>query len=315
MKIIYGDFTLGLKGEDFHYIFSYTNGGPESIYAQKREWLYRCPRPTFWRALTDNDRGNGFHKESGIWLAADVYIVVKDISLEVDGEEIENFRAPGNNVFSDEEYAKNVKFKVVFETVTNPRTNVEVVYEVSEDGRINVNTLYEGKEGLPQLPVFGMRFIMPTKATRYKYEGLSGETYPDRIEGGIEGIYEIDGLPVTPYLVPQDCGMHMNTKWLEIYRNSSLDNRKRKEEESAITFFVDEKNKKENFAFSCLPYTAQELESATHMEELPLERRTVLCIYGAVRGLGGIDSWGAKPEEIYQISGQKDIELSFSIKF
>lgn len=44
--------------------------------------------------------------------------------------------------------------------------------------------------------------------------------------------------------------------------------------------------------FSCLPYTACELENADHQEELPPRRRTVMCIYGAVRGVGGIDSWG-----------------------
>ena len=41
--------------------------------------------------------------------------------------------------------------------------------------------------------------------------------------------------------------------------------------------------------FSCLPYTASEIENATHHEELPPARRTVLCVYGAVRGVGGID--------------------------
>ena len=46
-------------------------------------------------------------------------------------------------------------------------------------------------------------------------------------------------------------------------------------------------------------------------EELPPERRTVLCIYGAVRGVGGIDSWGSDVEEQYRIPGNKDIEVEF----
>ena len=44
--------------------------------------------------------------------------------------------------------------------------------------------------------------------------------------------------------------------------------------------------------FHVFPLIAEELENATHQEEPPPERRTVLCIYGAVRGVGGIDSWG-----------------------
>ena len=65
--------------------------------------------------------------------------------------------------------------------------------------------------------------------------------------------------------------------------------------------------------FSCLPYTAEELESATHQEELPLPRRTVLCVYGAVRGVGGIDSWGAEVEEAYRVSGEEDHTVSFRL--
>ena len=67
LKVVYGDFTLGVHGEGFHYIFSYAQGGLESIVKNGLEWLYRCPKPTFWRALTDNDRGSKFHIKSGSW--------------------------------------------------------------------------------------------------------------------------------------------------------------------------------------------------------------------------------------------------------
>ena len=67
------------------------------------------------------------------------------------------------------------------------------------------------------------------------------------------------------------------------------------------------------FSFSCLPYTASEIENATHHEELPPTRRTVLCVYGAVRGVGGIDSWGSDVESVYHIDAGKDISYSFVI--
>lgn len=59
--------------------------------------------------------------------------------------------------------------------------------------------------------------------------------------------------------------------------------------------------------FSCLPYTASEIENALHHEELPPARRTILCIYGAVRGVGGIDSWGSNVEDMNIVSVQKKI--------
>ena len=60
-------------------------------------------------------------------------------------------------------------------------------------------------------------------------------------------------------------------------------------------------------------YTASEIENALHHEELPQARRTVLCVYGAVRGVGGIDSWGSDVEDDYRISAEEDIDYSFTI--
>ena len=196
-----------------------------------------------------------------------------------------------------------------YETVTNPVTNVDVVYEVKKTGAIDVVVCYHGAKKLPELPVFGMRFIMPTLADRYVYEGLSGETYPDRKAGAQRSIYEVNDLSLTPYLVPQECGMHMDTVWVEVYRHTSLDN-SRKENDTAMLRI---QKRDREFAFSCLPDTATEIENATHHEELPPARRTVLCVYGAVRGVGGIDSWGSDVEAAYHISGKKDIVYSFRI--
>lgn len=47
MKIIFGDVTLGIHGEAFHYIFSYQKGGLESLRKYGKEWLYRIPRLHF----------------------------------------------------------------------------------------------------------------------------------------------------------------------------------------------------------------------------------------------------------------------------
>lgn len=310
LHIVYGDMTLGVHGEDFSYIFSYQTGGLESLKAAGKEWVYRTPRPTFWRALTDNDRGSRFQLRSGMWLAADMFMNCADIKITVDDKEIGLPKAPENNGFTDSETADKVKAVFTYETITVPAAEVETAYEVTADGKIRVDVHYYGKEGLPGLPVFGMRFIMPTAAVSYEYEGLSGETYPDRKAGGVPGVYKIEGLPVTKYLVPQDCNVHMDTKWLKVYRNTTLNNADKEKECFGLCFRAAENSE---FAFSCIPYTAEELENATHQEELPPVRRTVVSVLGAVRGVGGINSWGAEPEPEYHINAQNDIQYSFYI--
>lgn len=307
--MVYGDFTLGVHGTDFDYIFSYAQGGLESLVKNGYEWLYRCPKPTFWRALTDNDRGSSFHLKSGSWLAADMFISCKKIEVIVDGVSQSMPCAPINNKYGKNVFADEVCVCFTYETVTNPITTVNVVYEVNKNGKISVLVHYYGKETLSELPVFGMRFIMPTLAENYIYEGLSGETYPDRMAGAKEGVYQVDDISLTPYLVPQECGMRMNTNWVEVYRSKSLDNSRK--EEGMQKLRIEKRDKK--FAFSCLPYTASEIENATHHEELPPARRTVLCVYGAVRGVGGIDSWGSDVEDAYRISAEEDISYSFFI--
>ncbi|MGN0397629.1 MAG: beta-galactosidase small subunit [Candidatus Fimimorpha sp.] len=310
LQIIYGDVTLGLRGEDFHYIFSYQTGGLESLVAHGKEWIYRTPKPTFWRATTDNDRGNKFPLRSAMWLGTDLFLNCKEIMVWIDEEMIPLPIAPENNRYQAQEYAQKVKICFCYETITTPSTTVKVSYEVTAFGNIKVDVCYQGKEGLPELPAFGIRFLMPTKAVKYRYQGLSGETYPDRKDGAVEGTYEVEGLPVTPYPVPQECGMHMDTEWVEVYRDTVLDNRFKETTLTALKFQSIHKK----FAFSCLPYTAEELENALHQEELPPARRTVLCIMGAVRGVGGIDSWGADVEESYHIDASKDIKYSFEIQ-
>lgn len=310
LRIVYGDVTLGVHGNDFHYIFSYTCGGPESIVIAGKEWLYRTPRPAFWRATTDNDRGNGFALRCGQWLGADLFIKCIDVEVTADGKMLGRPSAPENNRFTEEETAENIRVLFTYETITIPSTRIEVGYTVEVSGRIRVDVHYYGKDGLPELPVFGMRFVFPTKAVGYRYEGLSGETYPDRMAGGLPGIYEIEGLPVTPYLVPQDCGMHMQTKWVEILRDRTLNNADQEQGEFGLRITMVQ----EPFAFSCLPYTAQELENATHQEELPPARRTVLSIFGAVRGVGGIDSWGSDVESDYRIDAAQDICYAFELE-
>ena len=319
LRVVYGDCTLGLHGGNFDYIFNYSIKGLESLVKDGREWMYRGPVPTFWRALTDNDRGNGLHLRSGMWLAADQFIRYKEVQVLVDGEDKHQPDTLGNNQYTGQETAALAEIIYRYETITVPATTVEVSYQVNAQGRIKVGVHYHGREGLPELPVFGMRFVLPTLAEGYTYEGLSGETYPDRMAGGIPGVYKVEGLPVTPYLVPQDCGMHMESKWVRIHPGGVMSNVTKgplalpsgscsKEEDYLEIQMTDVP-----FAFSCLPYTAQELENAAHQEELPPARRTVLCVLGAVRGVGGIDSWYSQPEPAYRIDAARDIQYSFQI--
>ena len=39
LRIVIGDVTIGIHGQDFSYIFSVGSGGMESLYKDGKEWL------------------------------------------------------------------------------------------------------------------------------------------------------------------------------------------------------------------------------------------------------------------------------------
>lgn len=68
------------------------------------------------------------------------------------------------------------------------------------------------------------------------------------------------------------------------------------------------------FAGSVLPCSEYELETATHLEELPNPHYTWVRIMGAQMGVGGDDSWGAPVHEEYRLSSDVNREIRFVIQ-
>lgn len=69
LSVVEGLYNVGVSGESFRVLFSYFGGGLESYRFGGKEMLKTVPMPNFWRALTDNDRGN-FRQpatDSGNW--------------------------------------------------------------------------------------------------------------------------------------------------------------------------------------------------------------------------------------------------------
>ena len=62
--MIDGDVNLGVILGEMQLMFSYQDGGLVSLKRKDGiQWMIRPPVPVYWRASTDNDRGNGFAKE------------------------------------------------------------------------------------------------------------------------------------------------------------------------------------------------------------------------------------------------------------
>ena len=104
--------------------------------------------------------------------------------------------------------------------------------------------------------------------------------------GGVNGIWKENGLPVTPYLVPQDCGVHMETKTSDHHQIYGFGQRDGRKEPISISF---EAGERDHLHFPVCLHGFLNWRMPFIRRELPPARRTVVCILGAVRGVGGID--------------------------
>ena len=77
----------------------------------------------------------------------------------MDGE-VQKIYAPDNNSYEGDVSADEIRVQYTYETINTPSTTVVVTYTVDITGKIQVNVHYNGVKGLPEFPVFGMRFVM-----------------------------------------------------------------------------------------------------------------------------------------------------------
>ena len=316
LSAVHGDANYGVRGDGFEIIFSVTEGGPVSIVYNGTEYLYRAPKPALWRASTENDKGNSFRAKSSVWMAADVFSLCTGCEVTEYAKSFANIGDTKKEAAGADEGCaaekctarkydiqdaahrdpaaadlEKVSLTYTYEFPSAPGAKTEITYTVDRAGRIHTEVVYHGAKGLPELPEFGLRLLMPGKAESYTWEGLSGETYPDRKKGGTFGVHT--GTPeAAHYLVPQECGNHADTCQAQI---------------GDLRIVMDGGP----FHLSVLPYTPEELENATHRDELPDTGRTVVSILGRMRGGGGIDSWGSDVEPPYRIPADQDIKYAF----
>lgn len=288
MTVVYGDVNIGVHGSDFSVIFSKLSGGIVSLKYGGKELITTPPKPYYWRATTDNDRGNGHERRNAAWFAATLgqEAVASFGELEVASDIIET---PAGYQFS---YAYHL---AIIETTT------EVTYTIKADGAILVDVHYQGKAGLPELPVLGLNFKLLSEFDQVAYYGKGeAENYIDRSDGAKLGIYETTvEANTTPYLVPQECGNHMATRWVTVANQQG----------QGLKFSYTG----QAFEHAVLPASPFEFENAQHQFELPPFNYTHVNIIGQQMGVGGDDSWGSPVLADYTIDSAKDLIYQFLI--
>ena len=287
-RVIEGGYNVGVKGENFSLLFSALNGGLTSYVYNGKEYIDIVPRPNFWRAPTDNDRGNQMPYRYAQWKIASDYQIFK------------NPNDTAANPIRINKKKDSVDVIYTYYLATTPESNVVVCYSVYPDGKIKVSMDYKHVAGLIDMPEFGMLINLPYELQNVKWLGLGPvETYADRTEGAKWGKYEnrvADNF--AKYLRPQECGNKM-----DVYKASVTN-----DFGQGIVFEGDD------MCFSALPYTPDDIECARHPYELKRSDHTVVRVSLAQMGVGGDDTWGARTHEEFLLPNDKDLHFEFTMK-
>ncbi|WP_369048699.1 glycoside hydrolase family 2 TIM barrel-domain containing protein [Tenacibaculum sp. UWU-22] len=299
--------AVTFSGVDFKIIFDKAKGQITSYIYKGEELLKdgKGPRPNFWRAPTDNDLGNRMDIKNVLWKKASLEATVSSFVVSEKQEPTVTivYNLPGVN------------------------TEYTSVYTIFSSGAIKVSNTLGVTDYKADIPRIGMRLQLPKKYEQLTYFGRGPwENYVDRNTSAFVDVYKSTvSEQYVPYIRPQENGYKSDVRWFAL-----------EDSEQNGLLFVASKNNPENIGFSALHMPNEEFDCSTGLiyrdiipEGIPKEndksvinksKHTIdvvekdlvqLNIDLAQRGVGGNNSWGARPEEKYTLKGDKKHHYSF----
>lgn len=265
-----GDRVL-IKGEGFTYCYAADKAVFEQCTVEDRELLLEPMAFQLWRAPTDNDRNiKNWWRDKGGYDRSRIRVYSWDVSCE--------------------EHAVVIKSRIAFCAVSlAPSVRAQIEWRIQGDGTIDLHADVTHRRGAVYLPRFGIRLVLDSRYDRLEYYGNGPhESYVDMHRASRFGRFEQRVSEAAfPYVRPQETGNHYHTIWLRVLG-----------EKQRPLYITGE----EAFDCSVLPYTAEELEAASHRHELPPGRHTVVSVDYRQSGIGS-NSCGPSLAEAYQVAG------------
>ncbi|HHJ10035.1 MAG TPA: DUF4981 domain-containing protein [Bacteroidetes bacterium] len=279
------DQSYVISGNGFKAVINKQTGILDQLAYDGQNMLKRGPVPAFWRAPTDNDFGANLNIKLGVWRHAGNHRKLKSLTVNKD-----------NN--------RKVTVHAVFD-LPDVYSTYEMNYAVYGDGTIRVtNHFMPGDSILPELPRYGMDLQMPEDYAQVTWYGRGPqENYCDRKSGAFVGRYQssVDNLFFS-YISPQETGTRTDTRWVAI----------RNHDGNGLLFVG-----LPLVSWSALYYTEEDLTQPFRgsMHPYQLNKEDFVNIHMDMKhmGVGGDNSWGARPHPQYMIPA-KEYSHSYLIK-
>lgn len=225
------------------------------------------PVPNFWRAPTDNDKGNGMESRCGSWQFAGRDRVINS-----------------SKVTTVSENETRIDFEIGLPKAGSSKMSMS--YTIYGSGDIIVEYSLYPDASLSEIPNVGTLFTVPSGFEKVQWFGRGpSENYIGRNQGSLMGIYSTyaDSMTV-PYMEIGETGQRTDVKWMTLTNGSGMGLM------VVGSPFIE---------FSAQHYTPQQLTEVKLPWDLKRDKDITLRVDYRQMGLGGIQSWGAKPLDAY----------------
>jgi beta-galactosidase len=276
---------IRIAGENFAVSFERATGLLFSFKFRETELIVEGPSPDFWRAPTDNDFGNRMPRRCAAWKEAGV------------NRQLDRFDIVDRS---------DTRIQIVAEyRLPSVSSRHRVTYTVFNTSDVIVkNQLIPGDAELPELPRFGMRLRIPKDFSRVQWYGRGPhENYWDRKTSAFIGLYAgtVKEL-VENYASPQENGYRTDVRWVALTNDSGA---------GLLAVGLP------TLCFSALPYSTEDLTQESrgtkHPTDLTERDFVEFRVDYKQTGVGGDNSWGARPLDHYTLFA-KPYAYSFRLR-
>jgi beta-galactosidase len=277
-----------VSNDKFSVAVSTRTGSIDSYNVDGQELLTAPIEPNYWRAPTDNDRGNEMPRRQGVWQLASLH----RLNLPREMKAVQ--AAPGVVRITS-------KARLAAGEATQTST-----YTIRGDGSIEVEAQFSsGRSPLPSLPRLGMQARVSGALRNVEWYGRGPqENYWDRKLGSAVGAYrdKVENLWFG-YVEPQETGNRTDVRWVTL---------------TDAHGFGLKVSGEPLINFSAWPFRASELEHEKwpvnlghkHTAEIEYSDDITLNVDYGQMGVGGDDSWGAPTHAEFMLSAPE-----YSYKF
>ena len=286
LKLKDQDGVVHVEGKDFSVAVNRASGFLSSMRYKNVELVKEPLVPCFWRAPTDNDRGNKMPSRCDIWQTA--------------------MRTWSPRSVEAKQISPQQVLITVAARIEEVQADYKLTYQVYGDGSVVVDANSQAnREKLPEIPRFGMRMVLPKGFETIRWFGRGPqETYWDRCDARIN-LYEgkVDDQ-FFYYSQLQETGNKVDVRWVALTNEKGV---------GLMAVGMPD------LSVCALHYSAEDITSEdgkvpTHLCEVQHRDDIYLNLDWRQMGVGGDDSWGARPHPEFQIPGNQKCAYRFCLR-